>query len=91
MKSFENQTIKHRNNVDMTLADHNKTLQELMHNLNKTKGTTQSNSDSKTHWQCNYYKPKQRTSAAVSETRTPWYPTDDLDMVSTEYFSIFYF
>ena len=87
MDNFENKTIKRQNSVDRTLADHTMKLLELTHNLNKTKGTSQFNLDSDT--QCNYYKPRQRTSAAISETRTPWYPTeDDSDVVSTEIFSM---
>ena len=86
MDNFENQTIKRQNSVDRTLADHTIKLLELTHNLNKTKGTSQFNLNSDT--QCNYYKPRQRTSAAISETRTPWYPTeDDSDVVSAEIFS----
>ena len=77
------QTMKYQNDVDTILTNHAITLTEIKHSINKTDASSSFKQES--HSQCNYYIPRRRTSAALSETRTPWYPTyDDTQVVSNK-------
>ena len=77
INTLAKQTIDHQNDVDAMIANHTMTLLEMKRSISKTSGSSDNGFKLGSNTECNYYKPRQRTSAAVSETRTPWYPTED--------------